>query len=44
MCPLVLPLLAELTRVGTPAMRSRGPHALSRPASARQRLAEPQVA
>ena len=43
----VLPLLAELTRTGTPAMRSRGRQLLARleqPVSAGHRLAEPAVA
>jgi HEAT repeat protein len=43
----VLPLLAELTRTGTPAMRSRGRKLLARleqPGLTRPRLAEPGVA
>jgi len=44
----VLPLLAELTRTGTPAMRSRGRKLLARleqpgPVSQGDRLAEPLV-
>jgi hypothetical protein len=43
----VRPLLAELTRTGTPAMRSRGRQLLARleqPVSPGHRLAEPAVA